>query len=436
MNRRPGVAGPALLQRMPALAILGLLIWRVLLDAIYVVFVSPSWWYTGLSCAFDTWRFVLAWMVFLGTLPALANMVVRKTPSDLGVVLLYLISFMPGLTVVSFVELDIGFQLAFYVFWLGFFAANALLPHIRFRGVSDRHGLLVYGLAMTICSVVILYVWARYAHFRINLSFLNVYDLRADANEFKMPLLLTYTYAACRGLAPVLLGYSLFSRNGGLVCWNVILTLLLFSVDGVKSVVFSAFVVVAAFFLVKKTIEPSTFIYCVAGLGILAFVMSFLGFSYISETLLRRVAYLPNYLASAFYELSIHSGPDYFRQGFLRFFGAKSTYSVPLAQLVGDMYYIGGNANSGLLADAVMNLGAVGPLVYPFVLVGLLRVAEACAGELPPFISTFCIILLVWHLTNSFFMTALLTHGVFAMFVLIYFLPREPKTADNQKRCD
>lgn len=431
MNNGPRETGPALLRGIPVLVVFGLLAWRVLLDGIYIVFVSPSWCYTGLTCSFDAWRCALAWLAFLGTLPALANMVARKTPSDLGMVLLYLISFMPGLTVVSFAEVDIGFQLAFYVFWLGFIFANALLPHVRFRGVSNKRGLLIYSLTMAICSLVILYVWARYAHFRINLSLLNVYDLRADASEFNMPLLLTYLYSACRGLAPVLLGYSLFRRNGALICWNSILTLLLFSVDGVKSVVFSAIVVVAAYFLVvKKTIEPSTFVYCVAALGIFACLMSLSGFSYVSETLLRRVVYLPNYLASAFYELSVHSGPDYFRQGFLRFFGAKSTYSVPLAQLVGEMYYIGGNANSGLLADAVMNLGAVGPLVYPLLLTGLLRIAEACTDELPPFISSSCMILLVWHLTNSFFMTALLTHGVFAMFVLTYCLPRDSKTAD------
>lgn len=425
------VTGPALLRQVPALALLGLLIWRVLLDTIYVTFISPSWRYAGLTCSYDMGRCALAWVVFLMTLPSLANMIARKTPSDLGMVLLYLVSFMPGLTVVSYAELEQGFQLAFYVFWIGFIAANAVFPHMHFRSVSKRHGLLVYGLATGVCSLVILFVWARYAHFRINLSLLNVYDLRADASEFNMPTILSYLYAACRGLAPVLLGYSLVRRNSGVILWNLVLTLLLFSVDGVKSVVFSAVVVIAAFFIVKKTIEPSIFIYCFAALAIFAFMMSLFGFSYATETLLRRVAYLPNYLASAYYELSVHSGPDYFRQGFLRLFGAKSQYDIPLAQLVGSTYYIGGNANTGLLADAVMNLGVVGPLLYPLLLVGLLRIAEACADELPPFISSSCMILLVWHLTNSFFMTALLTHGVLAMFVLTYFLPREPMGTDR-----
>lgn len=428
---RSQITGPALLRQVPALALLGLLVWRVLLDTIYVTIISPAWWYTGLICSFDMGRCALAWAVFLLTLPSLANMVARKTPSDLGMVLLYLISFMPGLTVVSYAELDQGFQLAFYTFWIGFIVVNATLPHMHFRSVSKRHGLLVYGLATGVCSLVILFVWARYAHFRINLSLLNVYDLRADASEFNMPTILSYFYAACRGLAPVLLGYSLVRRNGGVILWNIVLTLLLFSVDGVKSVVFSAVVVIAAFFLVKKTIEPSIFIYCFAALAIFAFMMSLFGFSYVTETLLRRVAYLPNYLASAYYELSVHSGPDFFRQGFLRLFGAKSQYDIPLAQLVGSTYYIGGNANTGLLADAVMNLGVIGPLLYPLLLVGLLRIAEACAEELPPFISSSCMILLVWHLTNSFFTTALLTHGVFAMFVLTYFLPRESMGTDR-----
>ena len=428
---RSQITGPALLRQVPALALLGLLVWRVLLDTIYVTFISPAWWYTGLTCSFDMGRCALAWAVFLLTLPSLANMVARKSPSDLGMVLLYLISFMPGLTVVSYAELDQGFQLAFYTFWIGFIIANATLPHMHFRSVSKRHGLLVYGLATGACSLVILIVWARYAHFRINLSLLNVYDLRADASEFNMPTILSYLYAACRGLAPVLLGYSLVCRNSGVILWNIVLTLLLFSVDGVKSVVFSAVVVIAAFFLVKKTIEPSIFIYCFVALGIFASMMSLFGFSYVTESLLRRVAYLPNYLASAYYELSVHSGPDFFRQGFLRLFGAKSQYDIPLAQLVGSRYYIGGNANTGLLADAVMNLGVVGPLLYPLLLVGLLRIAEACADELPSFISSSCMILLVWHLTNSFFTTALLTHGVFAMFVLTYFLPREPMGTDR-----
>lgn len=123
---------------MPVTLLLAILAWRFFLDAIYVYFVSPVWSYTGLVCVLDPARYVLALVVQLFSLRFLNNMVKRGSVSDVGVLLLYLMAFMPGLSVISFVPTNWGYFIAFCLFWFLLLIFNEKL--FTFKGIASSIG--------------------------------------------------------------------------------------------------------------------------------------------------------------------------------------------------------------------------------------------------------------------------------------------------------
>ena len=82
-------------------------------------------------------------------------------------------------------------------------------------------------------------------------------------------------------------------------------------------------------------------------------------------------------------------------------------------------------ANNGLFTDAYMNLGEIGCLVYPFVYVAFFKFCESSFEGVNVELVMFVIIIMVITLNSSEFTTSLLTHGLFALCLLLYFLPRK-----------
>lgn len=425
MQLRNKVAKLAIIDSIPVSAIGSIVLWRIMLDVVYPLFISQKWSYSGLTAEFDSTRYAFILVIQLISLPFAANMVARRSLSDIGTLLLYLISFMPGLTVIAFIPLSPEFISSFCVFWTILFVANALMPFLGFRRNFQINTHLVIGAASVFCSLLVLYVWARYTGFRINMDLRIVYELREEAYEYNMGTLMTYGFAACRALVPVMLGYSLANRRRLLAAWLICLTVIIFSVDGIKTALYSSGIVILMYFLFRRGGSPSKFIYGVVVLGTVGILLSLLGNDFVFDSLLRRIMYLPNYLATQYFEFFSVNEPDYFRQSFLRNFGFVSPYSTSIAVIIGELHYVGGNANSGLLADAFTNFGMAGPIILPLMVVALFRLLQACAEGLPVFLSYSCIFLVIWHLVNSFIFTVLLTHGTLAMCLLTYFLPRK-----------
>ncbi len=416
---------------MPVTLLLAILAWRFSLDAIYVYFVSPVWSYTGLVCVLDPARYVLALAVQLFSLRFLNNMVKRSSVSDVGVLLLYLMAFMPGLSVISFVPTNWGYFIAFCLFWFLLLIFNEKL--FTFKGVassiegrtgSKKHSQLVVGL-LTIASIlVVLYVSYRYAGFRINLDLFDVYDLRTEAREFDRGVFLTYAFGACRSLVPALTALFLVQKRWGVAAFLTLVALLMFSVDGMKSSIFAIFAVYAVFILARNR-DLKKYVYGFAALGALCLMLGVLFQERtIIDSVLRRTLYLPTYLGYGYFDFFSNHELDLYRQGFLGRLGFSSPYSEGIAVIIGEQYYIGGNANSGLLADAFANFGMLGVIAIPFAVVVILRILEACSTGVSNVIVDSCALIIAYRMVNSFLPTILLTHGVLLLLVFMYFIPR------------
>ncbi len=205
-----------------------------------------------------------------------------------------------------------------------------------------------------------------------------------------------------------------------------IVQLLAFSVDGTKSTLFTLVIVVACYFLVKR-VTISVIVRAVT-LIVLTALIEYIVFNsdYILNYGIRRLFYVPASLNVDYYQFFSSNDLDYYRQSIFSKLGFESPYAQSIGKTIG-LYCLGSpvmNANNGLFADAYANLGVVGCFVVPLMLVTVFRVVDMVTSGLPfPIVACVLVITAYTFISSSIF-TVLISHGLFLVCIILYFLPR------------
>ena len=94
------------------------------------------------------------------------------------------------------------------------------------------------------------------------------------------------------------------------------------------------------------------------------------------------------------------------------------------------------NCNSGLLSDAVSNLGYLGIVCMPLVLSFVLVLLDKCSKGLDPRIYLTTSLSIAMTLINTNLFTALLTHGILMLMLLLAVTERDciPELTEGSER--
>ena len=185
-------------------------------------------------------------------------------------------------------------------------------------------------------------------------------------------ILLQYLHNAAGVLLPIILIYFILNRNKIASFLLMTIILLNFGIGGHKSVLFSLVLTVVGFYFYKyrRTV----------------FVFSFFA-------VINLIGFL-----------------DFFRQSFLRWFNIESPYKDNIAFMIGGMYY--GNyeirGNNGLFTDAYYNMGIMGIILFPLILVFILRLIESVSKGIK----------------EGMMFVVVFSVGIILMMIMLYFLPR------------
>ena len=105
--------------------------------------------------------------------------------------------------------------------------------------------------------------------------------------------------------------------------------------------------------------------------------------------------------------------------------GFGSPYNLSLPYVIGNNYSSQTiSCNNGLLADVWSNMGTIGILVMPFILIVCFRFFDMATDGLP---SRYVIGLAVYYaviFSNTAWSTVLLTHGFLIMCMVYFMFPR------------
>lgn len=404
-----------------------IIIYRIILDLIYTNQLSRIFRYTGFNSQFDILLFALSWFLLALSIPMIKRCTYEDEFSDVIMLFLIYLSYIPFTTMVAYYNYSWQFILANSTYWLVFFVSFRYLPHTAGKiGIRTDNKEKILLFIEAVFGVAIIYISWRYTGFRFTISLADVYTYRAEARMASMPTILSYIFAASKAINPVLLVYSLKRRNYWNSAFIIILQILSYSINGSKTVFFSTVSAVILFFIYdRKYLKRIPDL--LSAVTLISFLETAIFHSiFVLSYFVRRVLFLPNQLGYLYFDFFSKNEPDYYRQSFLRLFGFSSPYE-DIDHVIGGEYFnrFEMGANNGLISDAITNWGIVGIIVMPVILVIVLRFLDKCASGIDKRIYIVTSVTFAFIIMSSFLPTVLLTHGLLALSLVLMILPRE-----------
>lgn len=199
-----------------------------------------------------------------------------------------------------------------------------------------------------------------------NLNFGTVYDFRFEISQ-NMPLLLRYLIPLASG---TLIGYlgalTTHRREVKGIVIIIIIGILFFGFSSHKAMLFNPLVAIAGYFLLKMQ-RPHLLILCgISAVSILTIVLPEDGIKWLGSLFANRVLFIPSQINFVYF--------DYFSTNpFMMWAESKISFGLVSSKLpMSVMKYIGGmmtgnyevGANTGWVANAYMNAGILGIIIY------------------------------------------------------------------------
>lgn len=402
---------------------------------------------------FSATKYLLSWIFVLLLSFRFRKVFTNKKTEKISTYLifvLYLISFIPTMTLCAFENLPVKFMILVSLFW----GVTLVLEYYfcacqRVKAGYNRKQVLKLSrntqktLQSSACVIVACFVLGfsyHYTHFNINLDLNDIYAMRYGEIR-SLSGVLQYIYIWV-GIAISVLGmYAFQKKNYGQFTIWVFLLVLYFSIEGNKITLFLIPVSLLAIGgNLKKNmwLIPALFIFLNIG-GVLESHLTDLHF--INGYWGLRTLFLPSNLTHMYYDYFSVNGPDYWARSFLRHFGAVSKYDKDFGHIIDIVYFHlsgEGNSNTGMFGSAYANFGDLCIIVYPCVYLVVFKLVNWFTKSIPV---EKCYTFLFYYamvLQNSDPFGVMMTNGLLVIGLLYKFVlyndPPKGKVK-NYKKC-
>lgn len=412
---------------VPVMVIPTLFLYRLLIDICYYFILSPLFNYGGFIAKKNITVYIISWFFTLVPLPFIYQSIKSRRPTDCIMMMLINISFIPTTVLFAFGVVTTEYMIYCTFYWFVFLLFHWVLGRIKIYTVKISKNIrcIMIFLITVISAYVVLYLAWKYTNFRFSFHLYEVYELRTQAEGYKISTLISYLLGISCAVVPAIIGYLIIEKKFLPVLVLFFIQLLNFGINGLKSTFFMMLItIIASLFYksnYKKYIQLGFIGFTVC--CILEYIVS--NTVYIIDFILRRVFFVSSQLSYYYYDFFRTHPPDFFKTSFLRHFGFQSEYSN-IPYLIGEIYYHKDvSANCGLIADAVMNLGAWnGLLIYPLLLALLMKLLDISVNGLEDRLYIVAFIYIAYVLLNATLFTALLSHGIIMLIILLFLFPR------------
>lgn len=404
-----------------------LLLYKFSLDIVYIKVVSQVYSYGEFGLNIIPYRYILSTMSFVIMTKPIIKLFKRISPSAIMLLLFNVLYFIPGCTLygLSGVLTDIYF-LFFMGYWILLMVFNMLMPDFKIYHRSNPSNNFIFYFLVFLFSLIAVAVTGIYNGFRFQFDLINVYENRLAAREVYMPLVFRYLYGIIAVVIPIVVVFFLIKKKYLLAIILSFIQFLLFSFGANKAMIFSLFLayVIYYFYQEKKIVW---ILWGIILINIIA-IFEYLYFNSFIITALgpNRTFLVPNKLSYFYFEFFQSHPYLYLRESFLRWFGLKSPYDMGISRIMGGLHYgnYETNANNGMCGDAFAQLGWLGMIVYPFLMVLVFKLFNACSKGIDIRILLISCISFAISFINASFFGVLLTNGFIAVCLFSYFLPR------------
>jgi len=391
----------------------GVIAYRILLDYTYINIVSVRFSYAGYTYADNVENYYISWFLLIPFLFTVMPFASRKEfVISNAAVFLFLLRIVPLTSLIASKPFTNNFILAEIVFW-GLFFLVLRINIFKQSALHFSHNQRLLKFILILSCFVVVFISGVYANFRLHFDLsIAVYELRSEAKTFDIPIILRYLLAMAKNVLPLLFVYYWQEKKKWICFLIVFVTVLNFSINGLKSTIFLLLLGIVLQAIYKKKITfwvPICFaLLCIAPIIEIKLFNTF----WVNDLIIRRVLYTPALLDSYYFDYISKNGPIYYQQGF--------------HYIIGDEYFGQPDmqANNGMFADAYLNLGYIGIIIYPLIYAFFFKFCASISRGVNEKILMFAVIIIVFTLHSTAFTTTLLTHGLLAICLLLYIMPK------------
>lgn len=404
------------------------IIYMLTLQWIYMNLIVTRYGYYGFEGDFNTVRCIISWL-FLIPVPHLINSLRKKeTISNIFLSIILFLNYIPMLVLNIYMNLECIYL--FILYYIILFIIILKMPEIKFciknsKKISSLKYDSIVKIIGIFVAIIIIFIWIYYSHFNIEIGFGNVYEQRREARNYTMPVVIKYIFNMGKAIIPLLAIYCLYMRRRLSFIFYSIIQIITFFIDGTKSTFFLLICGIALYKIIQygnKIILMIPIIF--AGINISCILEKFImSTTNINDFIIRRMMFVPCRLSEYYYDYFSENGIDYYRQSLGIILG-DSKYELSIPRLIGKVCFNDPDmaANNGLFADAYANLGVIGVIILPIMIVFVLKIMEGVAHYLPKEIYAVTAIQASVAFISSSFFTTLLTHGIAFSIIMLYIL--------------
>lgn len=401
------------------------LFYKVLLDIGYIYISAKDYLYMGTYKNLNVEKLIFAYTsIIVLTILLTYN---HSHISDFFKQLLFIIVFVPYSTVFSLKNQSTLYFLTAFLCFILIILSSKLFHKIRIRNLKEgKNFWFIFILLFSAISYLIL---ISNLGLKFNLSFENVYDIRFSyKEELKYSGEMIDYIINWQGnvINPFLFGFFIVKKKYR-YAWIILgLQLLLFSYTGYKSVFFAVFAIYVVLMLQRRnSFLNFTLIFSILTMLAISIYFIFRN-QWIFFLFAQRLLILPAQISFQYFEFfSMHDLVKLSHSIFSSFF--EYPYKVAPAFLIGELYYnnSAANANTSFLADAYMNFGIAGMLIYSIFLSFIFYFIDCISLKKNKTLITVLLFVPIFSLSNAGLLTTINTHGLGLAILIAYLMPVE-----------
>ncbi len=399
--------------------IIGIILFKIVLDYSYVSFVVPYYEYMGFTLDFTLLKYIEGWIVYL-LLFLLLN---RHKDHVLYMTLLisFLLLIVPTITLYSFKNEPSEF---FYSMTIPYAGMLLAITTRRIQLYYLPHGkTIAICLSILMVSIVFVHYFMTVGMGHINFELSKVYKLRSSEVSIASDAgIFGYLNSWTTKVFNIfLIAVALFRRKYLFVIFLMLIQIFIFGFSGHKAVLFSLLLLIGLYFFDKVKHNSTIIIYSFLALIILLLVYFYiLHAPMLPSILIRRVFFVPTHLNYVYLDYFSSHDYIYWSNSILKNF-FYYPYDVSPVFVIGDyLDHPNMAANTGIFGSGYMHLGVIGIIIYIIMLTLLINLVHQF-NKLPPWlINAILLMPLLTIFISSDFFTALLTHGTLVALVILY----------------
>lgn len=416
--------------------LIGLLLYRFSLDFLYINVIVDLYNIYGFRLDIEPIKVIISYIVLIIISTLITSNIKDSRPSSTILLLLILLAFVPNTSLFGLMNIDYIFIVISTIYWLIVAFFYRFIPNLRLNNnnVSKNNFFITINKYLPFGFLIVIISFSYlYNGLRINIDLSDVYDMRMESRQLGIPGFMNYILPWAGNIVfPIVIIESLRRKRFLIATIFIYASLVLFSVSGMKTWLFILIISVMWILVIRSEDYIFKIPLFLSIINIISYIETVAFKSdYFANFITRRVFFSTS-LSNSYYIDFFHDNPKLYLTdsafGWIKRFGYISPYdNEPVSRLIGRIYYnnLEMNASSGTIADAYTNLGFLGLIIYPFILIILLKLMDSSSKGLNTrYIIPVYVSMAIYILNGNIF-SVLITYGfIFSLFYL-YFLPRQ-----------